>query len=96
MALLREGEMHYADRTWWALFLERFLDSDQDEIEVVYLQPGETISGRKVVEAGMSEMTLYRMLRNIMVERGWYKQVLWLQKRGNTYRVTKFDPKNPK
>lgn len=77
--------------------LKSFIDSDEQELEIVVPEPGEVVGTARFREA--TEVTPERVFQSvygICVRNGWIHKDLWVNKRGKSVFVRKYDPKGAK
>lgn len=92
---LRRLRQELIARDAFANLINVFLNSTMEQLEITYAEPGMTLdTGVKFIKSpGVDGMKMYHRVYDIAKAGRWLKQDIWLQKRGNSVWMYKYDPK---
>lgn len=80
----------------FAVLINSFLNNaHQDVLEIIFGEPGTSLdNGVTFIESpGVTDEKMYSRIYTIAQRGHWLKQDIWIQKRGNSVFLYKYDPK---
>lgn len=77
------------------MLINDFLSGPLEDLEVIYGAPGLALDNgvRFLQSPGVDANKMYSRIYTIAVRGHWLKQDIWVQKRGNSVWLYKYDPK---